>query len=245
MKDREGYSGDGGPATSAILNPPRGVITDRSGNLYIAECCGHYAARIRFIDAKGDIRTVTETFLGAATVGLAVDSEGHLYVAKADSQIIKVDRNFRGMAPTDAITIFAGTGQPGYAGDGGPATYALLGRPSGLAFDSGGNLYVADLDNHVVRRINREGVINTFAGTGTAGHSGDGGPANRALLNGPAGIASDANGNVYIADRSNYRIRLVGPDGIINTVAGNGTAGFRGDRGPAREALLNQPTAVA
>ena len=125
-----------------------------------------------------------------------------------------------------------------YGGDNGPATSAQLASPLGVAVDSAGNLYIADTDNHRIRKVSN-GVITTVAGNGTAGFSGDNGPATSAQLNYPAGVAVDSAGNLYIADTDNNRIRKVS-NGVITTVAGNGTLGFSGDNGPATSAQLNQ-----
>jgi sugar lactone lactonase YvrE len=142
------------------------------------------------------------------------------------------------------ITTVAGNGAPGISGDGGPATEAAIGRPSGLVFDHNGNLYFSDSDNHRVRKIDANGVISTFAGAGQ-GFGGDGGPATLALLNSPADLASDAAGNIYIADSGNGRIRRVGRDGIIQTLAGGGPPSATGDGIPAISAYLRTPTGVA
>ena len=139
------------------------------------------------------------------------------------------------------ITTFAGTGQGGFSGDGGPATLAKLGRPAAVFGDLAGNTYIADAHNHRIRKVDASGIITTVAGNGTAGYSGDGGLATQASLNLPYGISVDNLGNIYIADQLNHRIRKVDTSGIITTVAGNGTAGYSGDGGPATAAGLNQP----
>lgn len=144
-----------------------------------------------------------------------------------------------------AVRTFAGAGAAGFSGDGGPATSAALSGPGGLAFDKIGNLYVADTGNNRIRKIATDGVIATVAGTGSAGFSGDDGPAVEASLNTPRGLAFDKSGNLYIADTGNNRVRKVGADGKIATVAGNGSAGFSGDGGKATDASLNAPRAVA
>jgi trimeric autotransporter adhesin len=143
------------------------------------------------------------------------------------------------------IRTLAGTGQPGYTGDGGPAADAQLQSPLGVARDKTGSLYVADTDNHVVRRISTAGEISTIAGTGTAGFSGDGGAATAAQLNAPSAVAVSPAGDIYIADQGNHRIRRIGPAGVISTFAGTGTAGFAGDLGPAASAGLSSPAGVA
>ena len=145
------------------------------------------------------------------------------------------------------ISTAVGTGEKGYAGDGGPATQALLNGPFDVGFDSGGNLYFSDTFNHCIRRVDlRTGIITTCAGCGEAGYSGDGGLATRARFNEPYGIAVDNAGNIYVADRHNHCVRRVdGTSGIITTFAGNGSSGFGGDDGPASQAGMVEPNGLA
>ena len=243
-----GDGGDGGPATEAQLNHPDGLAVDGSGILYVAELFGH---RIRRIDPEGVITTIAGTGKrgyggdgGPATEAqlnlpatLAVDGSGNLYVAETGN------RRIRRIDPEGVITTIAGTGERGFGGDGGPATEALLG-PRALAVDGSGNLYVADLRNYRIRRIDSEGVITTIAGTGERGYGGDGGPATEAQLNHPNGLAVDGSGNLYVADLGNYRIRRIDSEGVITTIAGTGKLGFGRDGVPATEALL-LPTELA
>ena len=169
--------------------------------------------------------------------GVAVSASGAVYVADGGNDRI---RKISG----GTITTVAGQGTGGYDGDGGPATKALLNYPEDVALDSAGNLYIADTGNNVIRKVDSKGVITTVAGTGTAGYSGDNGPATSAELNLPYGLAVDSSGNLYIADWGNNRIREVSK-GIIRTVAGTGTAGYSGNGGPATSAQINNPYGVA
>ena len=244
------YSGDVGPAASAQLNFPSGVAADAAGNLYIADT---YNNAVRQVSTTGAITTVAGTGAfgyfgdgGAATSaqlgqpsGLAVDRVGNLYIADtANSSIRKV-------SPAGTIFAVAGTGISGYSGDGGAAASAQLNLPNGVAVDSAGNLYIADSNNHRIRKVSIDGIMTTVAGTGFAGYSGDGGGALAAQLDQPSGIAVDSAGNLYIADTYNNVIRQVSAGGTITTVAGNGTIGYFGDGGPARNAQLNHPNGVA
>ena len=210
-----GYSGDGGAATAARLNGPAGVAPDGAGNLYIADTSNQ---RIRKVDSAGVITTVAGSSTtgafggdgGAATAarlntpaGVALDGAGNLYIADTLSdRIRKVDS-------AGVITTVAGTGTAGFSGDGGAATAAQLNTPEGVAPDGAGNLYIADKNNHRIRKVDTAGVITTVAGTGTPNFGGDGGLATAAHLRHPEGVAVDALGNLYIADRSNHRIRKV------------------------------------
>jgi sugar lactone lactonase YvrE len=245
-----GSAGDGGPATAAQLNGPAGVVV-ASGSLYIADFTGN---RVRRVDlATGTITTFAGTGVagsggdgGPATSaqlnsprGLAVDS-GNLYIADSvNNRVRKVD------LATGTITTFAGTGVAGFSGDGGPATAAQLNGPAGVVVASG-SLYIADFTGNRVRRVDlATGTITTFAGTGVAGFSGDGGPAAAAQLNTPRFLAV-ASGNLYITDSGNHRVRKVDlATGIITTFAGTGVAAFGGDGGPATAAQLNVPLGVA
>ncbi len=266
-----GFSGDGGPATSAQLNYPPGVAVDGGGNLFIVDA---FNFRIRKVSASGIITTVAGNGTGPdsgdggpatsarlAPWGLAVDGAGNLFVA--EESFIRVGTyaswRVRKVSATGIITTVAGGGTfSGAAGDGGPATSAQLG-PRGVTVDSAGNLLIADWpigttgeSSGRIRKVSPGGIITTVAGGGTqAGASGDGGPATSALLD-PAGVAIDSAGNLFIADRQNYRLRKVSPSGIITTVAGNGT-GRRGwsnggpatDGGPATSSQLSWPQGVA
>ncbi len=240
-----GFSGDNGPATSAQLNNPGGVAVDSAGNLYIADSGN---ARIRKVSG-GVITTVagggSSGFFdtGPATSaqlwgpgGIAVDSNGDLYFSDTALFGYGLIRKVSG----GVITTVAGGGSSGL-GDNGPATSAQLYLPAGVAVDSAGNLYIADPVSYRVRKVSN-GVITTAAGNGTQGFSGDNGPATSAQLSGPTGIAVDSAGNLYIADSGN--IRKVS-NGVITTVAGNGTQGFSGDNGPAISAQLYGPWGVA
>ena len=146
---------------------------------------------------------------------------------------------------TGIITTFAGTGDRGSSGDGGAATSAQLGGPYGVSVDISGNVYIADTNNNKIRMVTSAGIITTFAGTGTAGSSGDGGAAMAAQLKNPAGVLVDISGNVYIADTVNNKIRMVTSKGIITTIAGKGTAGSSGDGGAATSAQLSYPYGVS
>ena len=245
-----GHSGDGGPAASARLGFPEGVVVDAAGNLYIADSGNH---RVRRVDRAGVITTVAGTGVwgysgdgGPATgaqfrgpEGVAVDGAGNLYIADSGNhRVRRVDR-------AGVITTVAGMGVWGYSGDGGPATNAQLTWPADVAVDRLGNLYIVDRENYRVRRVDPAGVITTVAGTGVAGHSGDGGPAASSRLNAPEGVVVDAAGNLYIADSGNHRVRRVDRAGVITTVAGTGVWGYSGDGGPATNAQLTWPAGVA
>ncbi len=239
-------------ATAAGLNLPGGIAVDRAGNLFVADTEGH---RIRRLAPDGVITTVAGTGTagssgdgGQATsaqlnypYGVAVDGLGNLFVAdSSNNRIRKVAWDTR------VITTVAGTGTPGFFGDGGQATSARLYYPQGVAVDGLGNLVVADRSNHRIRRIAAgTGVISTIAGTGTYGFSGDDGPAVLAQLYNPTNAAVDGFGNVFVADHSNYRIRRIAAEtGVISTIAGNGTYGFSGDGGLATSAQLRHPSGV-
>jgi hypothetical protein len=249
-----GYSGDGGAAVAAKLSTPRGVAVDASGNIYISDYGNN---RIRKVSVgTGIITTVAGTGMagysgdnGPATSAklngpraITLDASSNLYIPdSANNRIRKV------AVGSGTITTVAGTGMAGYSGDNGPATSAKLNQPYGVAVDASGNLYISDDSNNCIRKVAvGSGIITTVAGTGTAGYSGDGGPATAAELNQPYGVAVDASGNFYIGDAYNNCIRMVAAgSGIITTVAGNGTAGYAGDGGPATAAELNQPYGVA
>jgi RHS repeat-associated protein len=249
-----GFSGDGGSALSAELYLPSGVAVDSSGNIYIADT---YNNRIRKVTAStGIITTVAGNRTGsypgdsgpalaawlASPLGIAFDASGNLYVAdSADCLVRKI------VISTGIITSVAGNGVAcAYAGDGYAATVAELNYPSAVALDPSGNFYIADRNNFRVRKVTLStGKISTVAGTGVNGSSGDGGLATVAKI-GPTGVAVDGSGNLYIADASGSSVRKVlASNGIINTVAGNGTVGYSGDGGLATSASLNIPTAVA
>ena len=246
----QGFGGDGGPATQARLNYPYGVAVDGAGNLYIAD---RYNNRIRRVDGTGTITTIAGTekrgFSGDGgpaiqaplflPTGVAVDGAGNLYIAdQYNHRIRKVDS-------TGTITTIAGTGERRFGGDGGPAIQAQLDEPTGVVVDGAGNLYIADLANHRIRKVDSTGTITTIAGTGERGFGGDGGPATQARLNYPYGVAVDGAGNLYIADPYNHRIRKVDSTGTITTIAGTGEQGFGGDGGPAIQAQLDAPSGVA
>jgi DNA-binding beta-propeller fold protein YncE len=168
--------------------------------------------------------------------GLAIDSSGRVYIADTLSHRVRrvdLDRTIRTVA---------GIGDAGYSGDGKPAVEARLSFPTGLAIGFGDSVLIADTGNNVVRQLGTDGIIRSVAGTGEAGYRGDGGPALFAALHAPGGLAFDDEGNLYIADTLNQRIRRVGVDGQIATVAGTGVAGFGGDGGPAIYAELNLAT---
>jgi sugar lactone lactonase YvrE len=174
--------------------------------------------------------------------GVALDAAGNVYIADTYNHRIR-----KATISTGIITTIAGTGTSSYSGDNGPATSATLNNPSGVALDSAGNIYIADLGNSRIRKVTvSTGIISTIAGTGTVSYSGDNGQATSATLNYPFGVGLDTASNVYIADTSNHRIRKVTiSTGIITTFAGTGTASYSGDNGPATSATLNYPSGVA
>ncbi len=241
--------GDGGPATSARLNDPLAVAVDAAGNLLIADTGNE---RIRRVTPNG----IITTFAGNGVPGFSGDS-GPAIAAQlrsprgveadaAGNLLIAENGRIRKVTLDGTIDTVAGNGPTsGSSGEGGPATAARLDEPMGVAADPGGNLFIADVDNSRIRKVNPAGIITTVAGTGTSGFSGDGGPATAAQLGYPPRVAADSGGNLFIVDADNQRIRKVTPAGVITTVAGTGTSGFSGDGGPATAAQLADPVAVA
>ncbi len=245
---RFGPAGDGGPATAASFQRPQGIAVDGAGNVYISDGSSDGDGRIRRVGLNGIITTIagggTSLADGVPATearmepdGLAFDAAGNLHVADG-SRVRRID-------PAGRITTVAGTGVTGpFSGDGGPATSANM-TPADIDFDQAGNLYITEPNAHRIRKVDTRGTITLFAGSGTAGFAGDGGPATKAVLDTPRGVAADAGGVVYIADSLNQRVRRIGRDGIITTIAGTGARGFGGDGGPAIQARLFTPRAVA
>ncbi len=245
-----GHSGDGGPATDAELTAIQGIVTDTHGNVFVTEQ-GTVFSGVRKIDASGTISTIAGTITtgyagdgGPATgavfnlpMGLTVDASGNIYVADAtNGRVRKINSGAGGI-----ITTIAGNGTLGYSGDGGAATLAAL-SPYDVAIDAAGNIFIAcwgPSGNNYIRKVNTSGIISTIAGIGTAGYSGDGGPATAAALT-TRKLHVDIAGNIYFPDFS-HRIRKIDPSGIITTIAGTGIAGYNGDGCAADSTQLNSP----
>jgi len=243
-----GYNTDGVAATAAELNTPMGLAFDPSGNLLLSDTNNQ---RVREISAG-----VISTFAGTGVAGTGQEGltpvemplrgqrgvctgrDGSVYIVDTDNHRVLV------APPAGVVTTFAGNGSPGDAGDGESARTAQLNLPSACALDGSGDMFIADTANHRIREVTPAGVIETVAGSGTAGYSGDGGAASAAALYAPSGVAVDGNGNLFIADTGNHAIRLVTPDGAIHTIAGQRTAGFSGDGGEGLAAFLNSPSGM-
>lgn len=228
----------GGSALQVSFHLPWAVAADNHGNVFLAD---FYNGEVDKVDASGQL----SVFVGSvpAPTGLAFDAAGNLYVTDyATSRIFEV-------APNGNGNYFAGTyyggGGSHYGGDGGAAMDASFSRPAALSADSNGNLYIADTGNQRIRKISSSGIVSTVAGNGTAGFSGDGGPATQAQLNSPFGVAVDPSGNVYIADTFNSRVRMVDSSGTITTVAGSNGYSYSGDGGLAINAVFDNPWGLA
>jgi len=250
----DNFSGDGGQATNATIGQPLGLYVDPSGNLYIGTLDDH---RIRMVDPSGIISTVAgdgnDGFSGdggpatSARVGTVAsitgDAAGNIYFADLGHSIVrKID-------VSQNISTIAGTAEtPGYDGDGNPAISAHLKSPNALTIDAAGNIYISDNGNNTVRKIDAgNGNISTVVGdgSGTPDNTGDGGPATAALFSDIEGVASDLNGNLYIVDAGNNRIRRVDAGtGVISAFAGDGNSGYSGDGGAAATAEFSSPTFI-
>jgi sugar lactone lactonase YvrE len=215
-------TGNGGPATSASICVPTGVAVDSSGNLYISDT-GHNQVRVvnsaGIINAlagnggwgsRGDGGPATSAKLAAPT-GVTVDSVHDVFIADTGNSKVRV------VNAAGIIGTFAGTGSYGYGGDNGPASSAMLAAPTGVGIDPSGNIYISDTGNNRIRQVNTSNIISTYAGTGTAGYSGDGGPATKAQINSPTGAVAADGTHVYFADTGNNRMRGIteGPPPVI------------------------------
>ncbi len=247
---KKGFAGDGGSAFSTrFYFRSSSLAFDTAGNLLIADDVNE---RIRKLTPAGIVTTIAgngefhSTGNGGPAISASLDyptavladSAGNIYITEP------ILSRIRRITPDGNINIFAGRGIQDYSGDNGPAIAAGLGYPAGLALDTKGNLFFSDSLDHVIRKIDRNGIITTVAGSGVQGFGGDGGPALQAQFSGPYGIDFDTAGNLIIADTFNNRIRAVSPGGTVNTIAGGVTAGFQGDKGPALQAQLDQPAGL-
>lgn len=251
----KGFACDGGPAAKALLNGPFDVCFDAAGNLYFSDTFNN---RIRRVDAaSGTITTVAgngkKGYAGDGgpaveaaldePYGVVIDRAGNLYIAdRLNRRVRRID------GATGVITTLAGTGNAAYSGDGGPADKAGLAEPNGLAFSPDEKLlYITDVADNRVRVVDTaSGTIATFAGTGAAEHSGDGGPAAKAGTFGARAVKIGPDGTVYILERQGSSLRAVDPrTGIISTIAGTTARGYSGDGGPALRAVFDAPKEMA
>ena len=247
-----GYSGDGGPASEALMREPFMCAFDSAGNLYVCESANHI---VRKIEASTGIIT---TIAGVGEAGysgdggpateaslyepysLAIDSDGSVYIVDRLNAVV------RKVAPDGVITTAAGTGEPGYSGDGGPGHEAQLREPNDCFLDGKGGLLIADIQDQRVRRLDiATGVMTTFAGNGEKIRRGDGLPATDASILGARAVCMDAAGNTYIAEREGNGVRVVTPDGLMGTIAGaDAQFGYSGDGGPAIESAWAGPKGI-
>jgi hypothetical protein len=238
-----GFSGNGGPATTAQLSSPKGITSDISGNIYIVD-----NNRIRKINTAGIISTYAGSGSGGSggdggpalqagmddPTDIACDGTGNIYLAEsASNKIRKIDTS--GIITSVVNSIGAGFG---YSGDGGLAADAQLYYPLAIATDNDGNLYIADAYNFVIRKVDTAGIITTVGGNHVFGYSGNGGPATQAMIGIVLGITSDSNGNIYFSDNDNNMVRKIDSVGVITNFAGDGTQGYTGDGGPANVAHM-------
>ena len=250
---KQGFSGDGGPATKAELDNPFGIVRGPDGDFYYCEYTGQ---RIRRIGKDGTITTIAGTgqvgFTGdggpalEATFNkpheLRFDTVGDLYIVDMVNHAVrKIDMK------TGIITTIAGTGEPGYGGDGGPAVKAQFKQPHSIQFGPEGDLYICDIGNHVIRKIEmKTGTISTFAGTGKAGDTPDGSPIAGTPLKGPRSLDFDREGNLWLATREGNQVfKFELKAGKIHHIAGTGKGGFTGHGGPALEANLSGPKGIS
>ena len=247
-----GYSGDGGPASAALMSEPFMCAFDSAGNIYVVEAMNHC---IRRVDAAtGVITSIAGTGAegysgdgGPATeaafnqpYSLQVDGNGDVYVVDRLNYVIR-----RVEAATGIVTTVAGTGESGYGGDGGPATQAQFREPNDCFLDGRGGLLIADVQDQRVRRLDlASGIITTFAGNGEKLRAGDGRPATDASILGARAVCMDGAGNTYIAEREGNGIRMVDARGVMSTLAGTGEFGYGGDGGPAFIATWGGPKAI-
>jgi hypothetical protein len=245
----KGYAGDGGPAVRALLNEPFMCAFDAQGNLYVAEAINHCVRRI-----DHDTGIIT-TVAGCGTPGYAgdggpatratlnqpyalqIDANGDIYIVDRLNAVIR-----KVTATTGLITTVAGTGEPGFSGDGGPGVQAQLREPNDCFLDGRGGLLIADIQDQRIRRLDLvTGRITTFAGNGEKVRAGDGRVATAASILGARAICVDRRGNTYICEREGNGIRKVDASGIMSTVAGTGERGYSGDGGPALSATWGAP----
>jgi hypothetical protein len=250
VANEAGYAGDGIAATSAPLCNPIGTAEDNNGNIFISDWCD---CRIRIVNSNG----IISTFAGLGVLGysgdgaeataaelngpagICFDANGNLYIADIGNNRI------RKVTKSGIISTVAGNGIYGYSGDGGAATAAEFSDPTGVAADKRGNIFITDVFNNRIRKIDTSGIITTVAGSAVRGFAGDGDAATAAELYYPTGIAIDNSGNIYFADGDNNRVRKVDTVGIITTIAGNGVAGYSGDGSLGTGAELYDPDGVA
>ena len=249
----KGFSGDGGPATAAQIDNPFGLVRGPDGALWFCEYTGQ---RIRKVNPDGTIHTMAGTgktgYSGdggpalEATFSLPheirFDRAGNAYITDMQNHAIR-----RIDGKSGIISTIAGTGTAGYSGDGGPARQAQLKQPHSLQFGRDGDLYICDIGNHAIRRIDmKSGIISTFAGTGKAGPTPDGAPIEGTPLKGPRSLDVDRDGNLWLATREGNQVfKLDLRAKSIHLIAGTGKSGFTGNGGPAKEATLSGPKGIA
>ena len=248
-----GSLGEGGQGTDARLNSPEGLAFDSNGDLYIADTANNRVLKLDIVSGvisriagdghdsfKGENINAREASLNRPKA-LAIDEDDNLYLADSRNNRIRVID-----LDTNQISTLAGNNQTGFGGDGGAARGARLANPEGVAVDPNGNIIIADTGNRRIRRVEAgNGTISTIAGNGSVIYAGDGGPATEASMSAPRRVAAEPNGNVFISDALDHRIRAIKSDGTMTTVAGNGIITFTGDGGPALSASLNRPLGMA
>jgi len=241
-----GVERTGRPALTSALGSPQGIAVDGAGRLYVADSYNHVVLRIdpdgRLVRVAGIGRPGDEGDGGPADEAalnqpydVRVALDGAIYIADYGNNRI------RRVTPDGRIATVAGTGEPGYDGDGGPAAAARLNGPYGVYPDSRHGLLIADSQNHVLRRVDATGLIETIAGTGRPGNTGDEGPARQAAFDTPQGIVVDEAGSIFVDDEHNHEIRVIDTAGVVHRLLGNGKPGFSADGTPADSTALNDP----